>query len=564
MPPAKNRFWEVLRRGARIVVLIAALAGACRLGILFYGTFHQSVAAINAGGAGSAEAPYSDALGPWLDSSLSYYLHGVPLNYLYRPTIGLFYSTIISATSSVASVPAVWILLFFAACGGLFAVSDWPDRTAWVGIVGTFVIFFGELVSPLNPSTLMVDFWPMALCLVGILLIALGESGGRHSQAATIAGFLLLGIGGCVRGPQLASGAAVLALLAPARIRKRAWLALALMAVSFSAPFVLDSIIQKRNGIQDQSAIVFYSFYTDPAHNWSMPTHRLYLQEAPSAAQVHARYLHFLFSAGGRKVFLANCGSVINQTANLMVNYAFLLMLGALALLGWLAGRTEEPWSASRPAWRWAKWLTAAAAVTAAVATIYIDTEPRMIWFTVLLVALASNAVVTGRRLTAMLIVAFCAALALHAALGLAGGARVMMSYEILLFAAMASAVTERPRAVPLHPRLLRGFAWGMFALVLVGYTGNFWIRTGYKARLRTALGPPLTAVKISNSRQLDLSLYLTGDIGVFYTRFDPLPFGTVRHYHPFPAPDGIGCVTYVNPCVVQWDSPPPETAASR
>jgi hypothetical protein len=560
----RNQLRDNLRRGARIAVWLGALAVTCWLGLLFYGTFHQSVAAINAAGAGSATAPYSDALGPWLDSSLSYYLRGVPLNYLYRPTIGLFYSTIISVTSSIASIPIAWIALFFAGCGGLFAASDWPDRTALIGVLGACAIFFVELIGPLNPATLMVDFWPMAMCLLGIWLIGLGENGGPRALAPTLAGFLVLGIGACVRGPQLASGAAILVLLAPSRIQKRAWLPLLLMTATFLAPFVVDSIIQKRNGIADQSIIEFYSFYTDPAHHWSMPTHRRFLSENPSAAEVHARYLRFLFGAEGRKIFLSNCGSVISQTADLMINRWFLLMLATLALVGWLAGQSTELTPSPSPSWRWAKRLTAAGAIIAAGAMLCVDPATRVFLFTAFVAALGLHALLTGRRLTAMLIVAFYGALALHAALGLLGGARLIVSYEILLVAAMASAVTERARPQPLRPALLRGLARSLLVLVLIGYTGNFWIRTGYKAKLRAQLAAPQTAVKISNSQELNLSLYLKGDGGVFYTRYDPAPFGTVRRYEPFATPDGIGCVTYVNPCVVTWDSPLPVPPVTR
>lgn len=102
-PPAK-----VLRQ-IFTVVIVAAFAVclmifAWRTSVTFF-EFKNPVQAANMG---VASAPYSDALGPWPQGSMSYYLHGVPATQLYRPTIGLFFGTIISATQSIAAVPIFW------------------------------------------------------------------------------------------------------------------------------------------------------------------------------------------------------------------------------------------------------------------------------------------------------------------------------------------------------------------------------------------------------------------------------------------------------------------------
>ncbi len=553
----RGQLRRFFRLASRLAIVLAALAVAGWLGGLFYAEFHKPPEAVVAGGVGSPSAPYSDALGPWLDGSMSYYMHGAPLNYLYRPTVGLFYSTIISATSCVAAVPAVWLILFLAAFAALFAVIDWPHRTALVGIMGTFVIFFDPLIRLLNPASLMADLWPACTALVGIWMIALGETGERRSTAISVAGFLLLGISACVRGPQLASSAALLALVAPARLRRRAWLPLALMALACAGPYLADSAIQKRNGVVNQSALILYSFYTDPNHSWSMDTDHRFVLENPAPSQVRSRYLGFLLSLEGAKIVCSGCGTVINHAMGLATDRTFFQALIALAFAGWLATQGQGPPPAE--VWRrWTKWLTFAVTMLAAYIVLYCDSESQPIYFVFLLAALTLNALVTRRRFTAMLMIAFGAALLLHAALGLAGGSRVSSSYELLLLAGLVSAVTERPDTAPARPRWLGSVAWAAFVLVFVGYTGNFWIRTGAKARMRAALSVPQTAMKISDDPQLDRSLYLMGQGGVFYTRHDPFPFGAVRGYGRMDTPEGIGCATFVHPLHPEWRASAP------
>src|SRR5262249_52608184 len=151
------------------------------------------------------------------------------------------------------------------------------------------------------------------------------------------------------------------------------------------------------------------------------------------------------------------------------------------------------------------------------------------------------HAACTGRRLTALLVVAFGAGLLFHAALGLIGGQRVIGNYEIFLFSAFVTAVAEAPgTGAPPHPSP-PSVAAAVFALAAVGYTGNFWLRPGLKARMRTELAVPRTAMKLSDSPALGRSLYVTGDLRLFYTTLDGFPFGTVRRYAVMVAPKGYG-----------------------
>ena len=554
MPPFLEKFRSRAPSVLKAAILLTAAGAALWLGQLIFGLFHASPTLTGAQGAGTAAAPYSDALGPWLHGSLSYWLRGVPLTYLYRPTIGLFFSTIISATNSIAAVPVVWVVLSFLMGGALFALRGWSHRLVLAGVLAVMVVFFGELIRPLNPETLMADFWPMGMGLAGIWLIARSEDGESPSLAGAAAGFLLLGIAACVRGPQLACGAALLAWLAPGWLKRRAWGALVLLPLIFAAPFVADSAIQKKYGVEGNASVTFYGFYSDPNHQWSPEAHSRFLQEKPAPEAVRSRYLQLLFSSEGAAIVSEKCAAVLNGVISLVLTPAFLVGIAGLAVWGWALRRIEPPAPSGSALRRWGGRLSLGLIAATAGASFLIGaTLPRLLLFTTLLVALLLYAAFTDRRLTALLTLAFGSGLAFHAALGLNGGQRVIGNYEIFLLAAFVAAATESPHAAAPGPRAVRGIAWAVFGLVLLGYTGNFWLRTGFKARLRTQLAVPQTAVKLSDSPALDRSLYFTGEMGLFYTKLDPAPFGTVRHYTAMLAPNGFGNVTLIEPAMPAW-----------
>src|SRR5438132_14078960 len=64
---------------------------------------------------GSTRAPHSDALSIWLHGSLSYYFDNVPTTGLFRPTVGLFYGSLLSSWGSfhIHWLPAFFALFLF-------------------------------------------------------------------------------------------------------------------------------------------------------------------------------------------------------------------------------------------------------------------------------------------------------------------------------------------------------------------------------------------------------------------------------------------------------------------
>jgi hypothetical protein len=64
---------------------------------------------------GTAWAPYSDSLGPWLEGAITFLFGQSTPNYLYRPTVGLFWGSILALTGKVAWVPAIFTVWLFGA-----------------------------------------------------------------------------------------------------------------------------------------------------------------------------------------------------------------------------------------------------------------------------------------------------------------------------------------------------------------------------------------------------------------------------------------------------------------
>src|SRR5437899_2962215 len=95
---------------------------------------------------GTAWMPYSDALGPWLLGGLSILFDLPPPEFLYRPTIALFWGSLLAATGRTQAIP-----VFFCACLLAFLATmttmgrDSRARQALVVCIGICVIGFTGL-----------------------------------------------------------------------------------------------------------------------------------------------------------------------------------------------------------------------------------------------------------------------------------------------------------------------------------------------------------------------------------------------------------------------------------
>ncbi len=535
---------------AAILFLTFLILTGCLLEQL-HGSFGELVMPTGPyGGVGNASAPYSDALGPWLQGSLSYYLHNVPLDYLYRPTVGLFFSSILSATNRVAAIPVTFIGFFLVTLTGIFAASDNSRRAVLTATLLILVLFYAELVRPLNPEALMVDFWAMSFGLTAIWLIGLGEASSPPNLTATAAGFLLLGIVACIRGPQLAAGAVALLYLGTGWVRRRRWTTLILMPLVFAAPFLLDGAVQKKYGIVNNGVATLYCLYATPAHNWSTAGHAQYLQAAPSNREVASKFAAFLFSREAVSLTAERCSRVLRQDAALIVSRPMLVLLAGCAGLGWF-------WRERNPGSKFPR-VFLLIAVLAASAILVCPDEARAALLLTAIAGLAFFAMLTARRWATLFALGYTSSLFLHALLGLVSDERAIATYEVFLFAAVVAACLE-PAGIPPTTRApLHWLGAGVLAAMLFGYAGNFVIGTGFKAHLPKQLAGANTLVKISNSPELDRSLYMAGDLRLLYTRWDKRPFGTIRHYREINAPAGWSNPSFFQPASVEFQDPSP------
>lgn len=82
---------------------------------------------------GSAGAPYSDALGPWLVGGLAFLFDQAIPTYLYRPSIGLFWSSILGSLGRVDMIPVFFVAwLFIVLLGTVSLARDQALRNALI------------------------------------------------------------------------------------------------------------------------------------------------------------------------------------------------------------------------------------------------------------------------------------------------------------------------------------------------------------------------------------------------------------------------------------------------
>jgi hypothetical protein len=147
----------------------------------------------------------------------------------------------------------------------------------------------------------------------------------------------------------------------------------------------------------------------------------------------------------GVKALGSNCASLLAHALDLATKAVFLQALGALGILSWFAGQNRRRVISDSPQRKSLGRLAFAGLIAAAAGTLWLETDFQYLFFALLIGAQALFAVVTGRWLTALLTVAFCGALAFHAALGPVNGLRVYPTYDLLLILAFVALVSERP-----------------------------------------------------------------------------------------------------------------------
>lgn len=479
---------------------------------------------------GTAAAPRSDALIPWLHGALMLHFLGEPPAYLYRPTIGLFFGSIIAATGRVEAVPAFFCALVVAAFAAGALRADRALRISTILWAAFVVVAWRGTLANLMPAVLTIDAAALGFGLLGCLVVV----GARPREAAfdAVVGALLLGIAAALRGPMLLAGPVVALPLAWRLLRheRRAGV-VAGMALAFALPQVVDAVLQRHFGIVSNGLEALYCVYAHPAHTWNSDCGNVFRARLPSALEVARGFGDFVASPEGVAFF----GRGILARATLDAQ-----LVGARGFIAALAGVMAWAWFALRDTGAPRRPLAASAVVVALLAAIArLSPGHAASALLVATIALASVAVWTGRWRGPALVSAYWAANVFLALVGLMFYERLAATMSFLLYLGLFLVVADcaAPDAAPATARKpspsLAAAACAVVALYAASPLFDSGLRQAYRAQVD---GRP-AALKLADEPRLDRSLYFGGDRTLFHTRRDAVPVGAVRTFRSLDGP---------------------------
>lgn len=513
---------------------------------------------------GTAWAPYSDALGPWLHGTVYYYFYNMPLSYLYRPTVGIFNASILSIFGGIQWIPLFfegWLVVSLAA---IFLLADEGMRlvlTAWVMVTA---LAFKTLGEQLAPATLMIDFPSYILTICGLLLLTVSLKRKERSALGIMGAFLLIGISATIRGPLMLAGPGLLVLsFFLLRGQKRIGL-LCGAALLFFLPIFIDGFIQKQYNLTNNGFNNLYCFYSEPTHYWTSACFDRYIKEKPSHAEVLQQYAEFLFSPDGMKVLFETLQKRLELDFAFFVNEIYVETSAYIALIslmlvasGGLQLRQKLLHCCSilmLGSWLW--WLH------------YLtqhDTASIYLAALALVAYLAVASFVTRAKHTPVMLTAYVLGLTFLGLLGLAVNfERLNLSFSFAIYLAPLLFLAESAtRKLSDNEEFSRPspalFALCNAAIVLALYSANGLVDTQAKRNFREKVDKHPAAIKITNDIRLDRSLYLSGLQALVYTQYDPAPFGTPIFYELKDQPNKCCNASFIDPFYFK-QIPEPET----
>jgi hypothetical protein len=533
-------------------VLIRGLTAAAALS--FFASVWRQLSSVSF--LGTARAPHSDALVHWLQGALGYYFHHTPIHHLYRPTIGLLYSSALTSFGSlhIHWLPALFALFLLALLTFFIFVSE-PLLVASVGLWLLFsTLQFGSAVAPLNIGSLNVDFFSFVVTLASLLLLVLAFSGTPVCMDLACVAFFLVGLAAVVRGPMIFGGAALLLEAIYLLYRNKQRWSIALIGGCFLLPLVVEWSIQKAYGTKNNGVICLFCFYADPKHGWTKEGGGLYWLQQPANSEVFSRYIHYLFSADGIATASGYFAQRFQFDASLLVSRSgcVALLLAVLAVFwkdayrrtgsfplrgdGGVTPHSLNQWIQANP-------VTCVRLFFSGLLLILMALFPRI--RVALAACLLVGMVVISARLRLYYAFAFLAnyivSLLFLSVLGLTTTSRLASTISFCLPLGLYFFLLQEPaQDQPVRNRRALSFASiALTGLLLWLYAGNFLIGTQTKRVFRAQVEDRSAAIKISNDSRLNRSLYYTGHDRLLYTNLDPTPVGTVRFYDAVLTPSG-------------------------
>lgn len=496
---------------------------------------------------GTARAPHSDSLTSWVQGTLDFYFSGgSSAVLLFRPTVPVLYSSLLTAFGDLGAIPLFFIAAIAAAAALAFAMADLRGRLALLALLAALMVLDRSVLDLISINSLNTELPGFALGLAGLLLIGAGlarasEHGG--AGAPFYPGWLLLGIVAAIRGTLLAAFPALLLFSWWILRRTRAahpGRAVALAAAGFALPYAIDIVLQQAFGVRNPALMPLFAFYWDPTHTLTNDAYFAFTSQNPSGSEVLGRYLAFVFSPAGIGTIaevlahrLGRDGAFLGQ-----VSFAAVASLTAVGGVLPLAGRR----SGAVPA--------VIAARLGALA---------LVWALALAGGGPHQAVLMGTLMLLTLAVAVAWSLPFAGlfALGYLGGAiflvltgtaaydRILSSFVFCPYAAVLWLLVEpgasgepSPEApAPLMVERLGALAAAAAAAAL--YLVNPLVDTPLKRLYAERVAGRPMAMKVSQDAGLDRSLYYGGGTELLYTRADDRPIGTVRPLAAFANPTG-------------------------
>ena len=509
-----------------------------------------------------ARAPYSDALAPWLVGSLYYVFELPQIQYLYRPTVGLFWGAIIAATERIWLVPQVLGTGFISLLAGLV----WIARQSPIGLgLALFLLLFAASAQitfpPLLINTLYIDFAALIFTVAGTwLLIASGDNRGCIGP---ITASILLGIAAAIRGPMMLGGPVLIVLILgwSAGRSKRLWLAcLGVFVVVVGADVLLQRVHQTaNNGIES-----LYCVATDETRSWSPECSARFNRLRPKPQEVINMYVSSVTTidgldslTGGVERRFANDLKVFESSfvrAIIIIWSAFLVSLWILLKLQRRVNPAAGTVSASFSQGDIADWMPSFAVVMLIGATAALnalgarDVAVAMIFIgCLLLIAFASR-----QRLALSLITSYIGCVLFLALLGYAAAhPRFAGTFSFLLLVAVSLLLVPK-RFLLSHASTQVGEVRLLAVCVLLAisflYLGSRFWPSELRDTFAHSVRGQQAALKLSYEPISDRALYITGSGGVLYTLGDTVPIGSVRRYSYVKYPDRYGNVSLMQP----------------
>ncbi|HZP85909.1 MAG TPA: hypothetical protein VFB54_03755 [Burkholderiales bacterium] len=487
---------------------------------------------------GTAAAPYSDALGPWLEGGLTLLFGLPPPTYLYRPTIGVFWSAILAATGRVDAIPTFFCAWFFALVIAVLVIARRDSALvhatlAWLAIS---VLAFAQTLQTLYIATTNVDLAAFVFTASGVLLLVArcGERTGLNLVLLSAAA--CLGIAAAIRGPMLIAGPVIIALHILVGRDHRTVKSVA-AALAFATPVVVDVVLQRHFGVVNNGILALYCVYSDPAHTWTAACHQAYLVQHPSAAGVLRDYIAFAGSSLGMTHLLAAAANRAMRDLQLMQQLAAIGILLGVCALHALARRRTDDTPPTRESARSAALPLRFVVVTATLMLArYLQADhftSDLAWL------IAGTLSAAWLRLWRALIclLSYLLAMAFLCLMGMQGGDRLVATFSFTLYVGVALLVLDRPPSPALATPPAGTRSWQAVAVVLIAamaflYLGNHILPSELRTRYRNDVeAKPGVALKISDDPRIDRSLYYTGHRQIIYTRHDDLPVGSIRRY---------------------------------